>query len=232
MMGKEEFIKAVKGGLIVSCQAVPGEPLYQPQGGIMPLMAKAAWEAGAVGIRTSSVKDVSDIVKDIPLPVIGLIKEHYEGYEAYITPTMKEVDALVKIGCEVIAIDFTKNSRPDYPDAASFIRAVKEKYPNQMLMADCSSLQDALRAEEAGVDFVGTTMSGYVQGDEAMDGPNFELAEQIVKRVHVPLIAEGRIHTPEQAKKMLEIGAFAVVVGGAITRPKEITARFIKGISK
>lgn len=230
MLTKEEFIKKVQGNLIVSCQAVPGEPLYRPEGGVMPLMAKAAMEAGAAGIRSSSIRDVTDIMAVVPLPMIGIIKKKYPGYDAYITPTMDEVDALVATGCDVIALDCTPMSRPGNLTAPEFIRQIKEKYPQQMLMADCSSLEDARLAAEAGIDFVGTTMNGYVPGQVPTEGPNFELARQIVDQVPVPLIGEGRIHYPEQAREMLALGALAVVVGGAITRPLEITKRFLVAI--
>ena len=226
-MTKEEFISCVKGGLIVSCQALPGEPLYRPEGGIMPLMAKAAEEAGAKGIRCNGVK------KTVKLPVIGIIKKNYDGFEAYITPSMDEVDQLVAVGCEVIAIDCTSLSRPGNLTASEYIRAIKKKYPHQLLMADCASFEDAYNAAAAGVDFVGTTMNGYVGGNTAsvLDGPNYRLAEKIASSISVPLIAEGRIHRPEDAAEMLKLGALAVVVGGAITRPKEIAERFVHAIN-
>ena len=131
-MTKEEFISCVKGGLIVSCQALPGEPLYRPEGGIMPLMAKAAEEAGAKGIRCNGVKDITGIKKTVKLPVIGIIKKNYDGFEAYITPSMDEVDQLVAVGCEVIAIDCTSLSRPGNLTASEYIRAIKKKYPHQL----------------------------------------------------------------------------------------------------
>ena len=232
-MTKEEFIACVKGGLIVSCQALPGEPLYRPEGGIMPLMAKAAEEAGAKGIRCNGVKDITGIKKTVKLPVIGIIKKNYDGFEAYITPSMDEVDQLVAVGCEVIAIDCTSLSRPRNLTASEYIRAIKKKYPHQLLMADCASFEDAYNAAAAGVDFVGTTMNGYVGGDTAsvLDGPNYRLAEKIASSISVPLIAEGRIHRPEDAAEMLKLGALAVVVGGAITRPKEIAERFVHAIN-
>lgn len=230
MNKKETFIQKIQGGLIVSCQAVPGEPLYRPEGGIMPLMAKAAMEAGAAGIRSSSIRDVSDIMASVPLPMIGLVKKKYPGFGAYITPSMQEVDDLVKTGCDVIALDCTRLTRPGNLTPSEFIRQIRQKYPEQLLMADCDTLEDALEAEAAGIDFVGTTMNGYLPGETPTEGPDFELAEQILKNVQVPLIAEGRIHYPDQARKMLDLGALAVVVGGAITRPKEIAQRFLDAI--
>jgi len=232
-MTTEEFISCVKGGLIVSCQALPGEPLYRPEGGIMPLMAKAAVEAGAKGIRCNGIQDSTDIKKMVKLPIIGIIKKKYEGFGAYITPSMDEVDQLVAIGCEVIAIDCTPLSRPGNLTASEYIRAIKKKYPHQLLMADCASFEDACNAAAAGIDFIGTTMNGYV-GDSSttlFDGPNYHLARKITSSIAVPLIAEGRIHRPEDAVEMLKLGALAVVVGGAITRPQEIAERFVHAIN-
>lgn len=231
-MRNDEVLKKIKGGLIVSCQALVGEPLYVKKGGIMSLMAKAAFEAGAVGIRTNGINDVKDIKKIVPLPIIAIIKQSYEGYGAYITPTMKEVDELFNEGAEIIAVDATSLSRPGYDDTLSYLMAIRTKYPNQLLMADCSCLDDAINAEKAGFDFVGTTMSGYVEGQTVTEGPDYELAKSIVDSIKIPLIAEGRIHYPSEARKMLELGAYAVVVGGAITRPKEITERFVAEIKK
>lgn len=232
-MTKEAFISCIKGGLIVSCQALPGEPLYRPEGGIMPLMARAAAEAGAKGIRCNGIQDITGIKKTVNLPVIGIIKKNYEGFGAYITPSMDEVDQLVAIGCEVIAIDCTSLSRPGNLTASEYIRAIKKKYPHQLLMADCASFEDAYNAAAAGVDFVGTTMNGYVGDNSAtiLDGPNYQLARKITASIAVPLIAEGRIHRPEDAAEMLRLGALAVVVGGAITRPKEIAERFVHAIN-
>lgn len=229
-MKKSELMSKLYHGLIVSCQALPGEPLYRPQGGVMALMAKAAYQAGAVGIRANGIQDIRDILCEVSLPVIGIIKKDYPGSNVYITPTMDEVDALVKTGCDIIALDFTRELRPGGESAKEFLEEVKRRYSGQLIMADCSSLEDALAAQSTGADFVGTTLNGYVRGDPPMPGPNFELARQIAARVQVPLIAEGRIREPWQARRMLELGATAVVVGAAITRPREIAKHFVNEI--
>ena len=231
-MKKQEVIERIRHGLIVSCQALEGEPLYRPEGGVMPLMAEAARRAGAVGIRANGVQDIRDIMARVDLSLIGIIKKNYEGSEAYITPTMEEVDQLAATGCAIIALDCTRQSHPGGLTSRQFLRQVRAKYPDQLLMADCSAFEDAAMAAEEGADFVGTTLNGYVKGDEVMDGPNFDLARRIVKELPVPLIAEGRIHYPAQARQMLELGALAVVVGGAITRPLEIARRFVGEIEK
>lgn len=227
-MNKEELFERIKGRVIVSCQAVPGEPLYVEEKSIMYLMARAAKRAGAPAIRTSSIRDVLAIKEETGLPVIGLIKVQYEGFENYITPTMKEVDELVKAKSDIIAFDCTDMKRGDGKTAEEFMREVRAKYPEAVLMADISAFEEGIRAWRLGMDLVGTTMSGYTPYTEKTDEPDYELVRRLSAELDIPVIGEGRIHTPEQAVKMLDAGAFAVVVGGAITRPLEIAQRFIR----
>lgn len=229
-MKKEDILKIIKGQLIVSCQALPNEPLYLEEMSIMPLMAKAAILGGACGIRTNSYRDVSKIKETVSVPVIGLIKKKYENFPQHITVGMDEIDDLVEAKADIIALDCTLRERHDGLTINEFIAKIKNKYPNILLMADISNLEEGINAYKAGVDFVGTTLSGYTPYTQNDPAPNFDLIKKLVKSIPIPVIAEGRIHTPEQAKKMLELGAYAVVVGGAITRPLEITERFVKGM--
>lgn len=229
-MTKQELFERIKGKVIVSCQAVPGEPLYVEEKSIMYLMARAAKQAGTPMIRTSSVRDVVAIKEETGLPVIGLIKVQYDGFESYITPTMKEVDALVEAGSDIIALDCTDQKRGDGKSISEFIREVREKYPDAVLMADISTYEEGVNAWKLGMDLVGTTMSGYTAHSVKLDGPDYELVRKLSATVDIPVIGEGRVHSPGQAMEMLDAGAYAVVVGGAITRPLEIAQRFIRAV--
>lgn len=232
-MTKAQLFDIMKGSIIVSCQATPGEPLYVPEKSIMYLMARAAKLAGAKMIRTSSVRDIRAIKEETGLPVIGLIKREYPGYTGRITMTMREVDECVEALADIVSIDCTFNERGDGMTPAGFLERVRNKYPNIIIMADCATFEEGVAAWEAGADLVASTMSGYTpqtagRGPE----PDFELVERWVKALPCPIIAEGRIHSPQQARRMLDLGAWAVVVGGAITRPYEIAKRFFDVIGE
>ena len=207
-----KILESIRGKLIVSCQALEDEPLHSSF--IMGRMAYAAYSGGAAGIRANTVDDIKEIKKKV-----------YNNSDVYITPTIKEVEDLINEGVQIIAIDATKRERPDRKDLKDFIAEIKEKYPNQLFMADISSVDEALYAEKIGFDIVGTTLVGYT--DYTKNYKALEELEKVVKVVKIPVIAEGNIDTPLKAKKALEIGAFAVVVGGAITRPQQITKKFV-----
>ena len=231
-MEKQEFFDRIRGQMIISCQAVPGEPLYVEEKSIMYLMARAAKMAGSPAIRTSSIRDVIAIKEETGLPVIGVVKIQYPGYEGYITPTMKEVDELVEAGSDVVALDCTLRRRGDGTSVNDFIRDIREKYPDIILMADISNYEEGVNAWKCGVDIVGTTMSGYTDYTPKLDGPDYELMRRLAADLDIPVIGEGKIHTPVQAVAALDTGVWSIVVGGAITRPLEIAGRFMKAIEE
>lgn len=228
----QKRVEGLRGKLIVSCQALPGEPLHSSF--IMGRMALAAKMGGAAGIRANTKEDIAEIQAQTELPVIGIVKRDYEGGEVYITPTMKEVDELMEVKPEIIAMDATERLRPGVVTLDDFYRQIKEKYPEQLLMADCSTVEEALHADELGFDLIGTTMVGYTKqsrGDK-IEANDFEILRKIIAGAKNRVIAEGNINTPEKARRVIELGAFSVVVGSVITRPQLITKAFAEALIK
>lgn len=222
-------LSSLRGGLIVSCQALPGEPLFGSD--IMARLARAAEAGGAIGIRANSPADIAAIRAVTRLPLVGLSKVDVAGFDVYITPTVADAISVSDAGADIVAVDATRRSRPEGASAAAFIARVKEA-TGRPVLADISTDDEARAAQDAGADFVSTTMSGYTPYSPQIPGPDFALVERLARFLSVPLIAEGRVATPEQARAALEAGAWAVVVGGAITRPQQITARFVAGLKE
>lgn len=229
-MRKDLVLAKLRGKLIVSCQALPVEPLYDPSRSLMGLMAKAALEGGAAGIRANSVRDIIEIKKYVNVPVIGIIKAETEGCPVFITPTLNEIDALAETGCEIIALDATFRPRPDGKHLDEMFAEAKNKYPNILFMADCATYEECVHAEEIGFDIVSTTLCGYTEDTKGTELPNYELLRRLAEDCKAYVIAEGGIWTPEQLKAAFDCGIDSAVVGTAITRPMEITKRFVEAI--
>lgn len=227
---KEEILQKIRGGLVVSCQALETEPLYSSY--IMGRMAYAAMEGGAVGIRANTPQDIAEIRKTVDLPVIGLYKVVTEGSDVYITPTMAEIDALMEAGPEIIAMDATDRVRANGMTIREFFPQVREKYPDMLFMADCSNYEDALRAQELGFDLAGTTLCGYTEETAGTEIPCYELLRKMCAKLSIPVIAEGGIWERAQLQEAFACGIHAAVVGTAITRPRDITRRFVDAIKK
>lgn len=225
------MLEQIKGRLVVSCQALENEPLHSPF--IMARMALAAEEGGAAGIRANSVVDIEAIKQQVALPVIGLVKRDYPDSEVFITPTLREVDELMVAAPEMIALDATDRPRPGGETLAQLVTSIRARWPALLLMADIASVEEALIAEQLGFDCVGTTLYGYTaqtQGHTLPEG-DFALLRAMLAAVTIPVIAEGNVDTPERAARCLALGAHAVVVGGAITRPQQITRRFCDALN-
>jgi N-acylglucosamine-6-phosphate 2-epimerase len=219
-----DLLKRLRGGLIVSCQAEADEPLHGSQH--MAAMAVAAAEGGAVGIRANTPEDIVAIRLAVTLPIIGIYKLDIPGYTVRITPTIGSVLQVAQAGADIIAVDGTSRPHPDNLNLIERIRLIHEQ-TRCLVMADISTYDEGLTAQEAGADLVATTLSGYTENSPVQDGPDLELVQKLASTLQMPVVAEGRITTPEQAAQTLAIGAFAVVVGSAITRPQWITARFV-----
>ena len=224
----QEILDRIYRGLIVSCQALPEEPLHSSY--IMGRMAFAAKEGGAVGIRANTVEDIQEIRKTVDLPIIGIIKAEYPDSPVYITPTRKELDALVAAGVDIIALDATDRPRPGGVALDQLFREVRAQYPGQLFMADCSCFEDCAHAEELGFDLVGTTLCGYTEKTKGTPIPSYELLDRITSQLHTPVIAEGGVWERDQLKRVFSYPIHAAVVGTAITRPREITRRFVEAI--
>ena len=229
-MNKKDFFEKIKGGLIVSCQALPEEPLYSSF--IMGRMAVAAEEGGASGIRANTPDDIKEIKRMTDLPVIGLTKAVYDNSPVYITPTMREVDSLIESGSDAIAMDATDRVRPDGRSITDFFYEVRKKYPDMIFMADCAMEEDAIRAETLGFDMIGTTLRGYTEETKGISIPDMNLIRNLSEKIHIPLIAEGGIWEREQLSDVFKNGAYAAVIGTAITRPRDITRRFVESIPR
>ncbi|SCF66337.1 N-acetylmannosamine-6-phosphate 2-epimerase [Streptomyces sp. Ncost-T10-10d] len=225
-MTTQELIHSLQGRLIVSCQAPPGDPMRET--GTLVRLARSAVAGGGAAIRANEPEVVAAIVEAVDLPVIGLWKDGDTG--VYITPTVRHALALVEAGADVVAADATDRPRPDGSTFAELVEAVHTA--GALVMADVSTLAEGIAAAEQGADLVSTTLSGYVPGTPEQTGPDLGLVASLSAAIDVPVVAEGRINTPDDAAEALARGAHSVVVGTAITAPTALTARFVAGIAR
>ncbi len=234
-MNKMNKLEQISGGLIVSCQALEDEPLHSSY--IMGKMALAAVEGGAVGIRANSSIDISEIKENICVPIIGIVKQDYPDSKVFITPTMKEVDELVQVGADIIALDATDRIRPNGQTLTDLVTEIKEKYPEQILMADCATIEDVKLAIKSGFDVISSTLVGYTEESASfqIDADDFAILKEMMTLSHAAnrfFIAEGNINTPEKMQQVLSYGCDAVVVGSMITRPQLITRKFTSQLAR
>ncbi|MCR2813900.1 N-acetylmannosamine-6-phosphate 2-epimerase [Microbacterium sp. zg.Y1084] len=224
---KTSMLHTLRGRLIVSCQAYPGEPLRDPDA--MARIAQSAVIGGAAAIRAQGLGDIRAIARSVTVPQIGLWKVGAEG--VFITPTLDHAVAVAGAGAHIVAIDGTRRERPDGLSLAQTIRELKRR-ADVLVMADAGSADDGLAAEDAGADIVGTTLAGYTGERPRTTGPDLELVNTLAARLSVPLFAEGRIHTPNDARAALAAGAYSVVVGTAITHPASITSWYVEALAE
>ena len=221
------MINRLKNKVIVSCQAMPSEPLYKEE--CMIAMMQSVVKGGAGGLRVAGIRDVANAKKLFDIPIIGITKPEIipKNYKeiVYITPTISDALALVRAGADVVAFDGTQRPRKD-STLSEIIKYIKIN--NRTAMADISTVEEGLKAKEAGADILSTTLSGYtLESGDRGDCPDFELLEILVREAGIPIVLEGRIWTPEQVNRAFELGAHCVVIGSAITRPQLITKRFV-----
>jgi N-acylglucosamine-6-phosphate 2-epimerase len=221
-------LETLKSGLIVSCQAPVDSPLYDPV--IIAAMARASVDRGAVGVRIDTPSHVRATRQQLPeTPIIGLWKRDYEGYEVYITPRAADGLEIARSGADIIALDATDRTRPEGETLAEIIDFLHRE-TGKLIMADVDSIDNAIAAVIAGADMVGTTLYGYTAATKHLTPPSFSFLAEMVENIPIPVICEGGISTPEEAKKALEIGAYTVVVGTAITGIDLKTSAFCEGL--
>lgn len=213
----------LRGGLVVSCQARPDNPLHGPQ--FMAAMAEAAVQAGARGVRANGVADVAAIHRRTGVPILAINKLALPSGELFITPTCQSARDVIAVGARLVALDGTQRPRPGGESLADVIGCIHES--GAAALADVSTLEEGVRAAELGADAVGTTLSGYTPYSPQQREPDFALVAALAGAVSVPVFAEGRIWSPRQAARALECGASFVVVGTAITNPRAITERYV-----
>ncbi len=211
-------------GLIVSCQAPKNSPLHNAD--IIAAMAETAYNHGAVGVRIDSPDHVLATRKKVPIPIIGLWKQQLTDYDIYITPRFSDAEAIARAGADIIAIDATLRPRPE--DLTELIAKIHGL--GKLVMADIDTIAAAIAAEQAGADLIGTTLYGYTEVTKNCPPPGFDLLTEMVEKIKVPCICEGGISSPNMAKKALELGANAVVVGTAITGMDLLTAAYIQAL--
>lgn len=224
-------IHKLEKNLIVSCQALEKEPLHSSY--IMGRMAIAAISSGAAGIRANSAADIEEIQRNVSVPIIGIKKQVYPDCAVFITPTIKEMREIAATGVAIVACDATLRPRPNNEVLADIVKSFRKEYPATLLMADCATVEDVQLACALGFDFIGTTLHGYTEKTAGMNiaDNDFCFLKEVLQTATKPVIAEGKIDTPEKARRVLDLGCYAVVVGGAITRPQEITQRFVDKIT-
>jgi len=233
---KIDKIKTLRGGLIVSLQVTDEEghrDILNPAQGpaVIAAFAIAAVNGGARGLRVDGPLDISSVRRVVDVPIIGLNKVDIPGYEVRITPRLEDAEEIVKAGADIVAVDATMRPRPGGISIYELIKRIHEEL-EVPVVADISTLEEGLKAADAGADIISTTLSGYTSYTKNRPRPDLELIEQLVKEVSVPVIAEGHYTTPELARKAIELGAYAVVVGAAIVNVRRITERFVKEIEK
>lgn len=213
-MSKPSVIQALVRGLIVSCQAPVDSPLHQPV--VIAAIAQAAVNQGAASVRIDTPDHIIAVRQQVEVPIIGLWKQQIPGYEVYITPQFHHAEAIAQAGADIIAIDATLRNRPSGETVTSLISRIHNEL-SKPVMVDVDTLEAARAAESAGADLVGTTLYGYTSQTQHLSPPGFDLLIQLVEHLNIPAICEGGISSPQMARHALDLGAYAVVVGTAIT---------------
>ena len=223
-----DILKKWRGGLIVSCQARAGSPLAKPE--IIAAFAETAEQNGAVGVRIDAPPNIRAVKAAVEIPVLGIYKIVTDASAVYITPTLEAAHRIAEAGADVIALDATFRPRPGDEKIENIVRQIRERF-RKAISADVATFEEGVRAaEEIGFDAVITTLSGYTEETKNIVEPDFELVEKLSRRVNVPVICEGRLRRSEDVRRAFDCGAFAVVVGNAITGVDQLVENFVAAL--
>lgn len=230
---RQQLIDSLKGQLVVSCQAYPGDAMRRAD--ITAAVAQSVVAGGAAAVRIQGVADLIAVRQAVEVPIIGLIKFGHEG--VYITPSIAHARNCVNAGADIVAIDATLRQRGQGETFADAVTALHEEFPQVAVMADCASLEDAKAAEDAGADLIGTTLAGYTPADypysrTSTSGPDLDFIEKLCLGVKRPIVVEGRIHSPEELKEVYQFPIHFACVGTAITHPQRITGWYVDALKK
>lgn len=233
-------VEKIMHQLVVSVQSDEDHPLYGPD--YILALSRLVISGGAKGLRLANPENIRNVKQMMPsIPVIGITKPRVKldnpMEKVYITPTLESVFLVADSGADIVALDATLRSRPDGKNLSEIVQVFKQRYPKHYLMADVATVEEGVHAFEVGFDLIGTTLSGYTTQTLSRDDgyPDYDLLKQLIKQQPRPVILEGRVWSPEQVTKALDLGAYSVVVGSAITRPQLITAKFaaaVQGVQK
>ena len=218
-------ILQLKNGLIVSCQPRPHSPLDRPD--FVAAMAVTAERQGAVAVRIRGTPNIRAVRKALEVPIFGIEKINFPDSSVYITPTMESARRVYRAGAQIIALDGTLRPRPERQSLAEIVKAAKSEL-RVLIMADVATMEEGLQASRLGVDLISTTLYGYTEETRHCQGPAFGLTHDLVREVDIPVVLEGHVHEPDQVRKAFDAGAYAVVVGTAITDFEWLTRQFVE----
>lgn len=220
-----EVVAGLKHGLIVSCQAAESSPLSRSR--IIAALALVAEQQGAIGVRVNGSPNIRAVRNAVKIPVVGIEKRQLEGYPVYITPTFPSIRRVIRAGADIVALDCTARPRPEGQSLPELIGGARRD-SSLPLMADVSTVDEGLAAADLGIDLIATTLYGYTEATKSSQGPGFRLLKGLVRKTGMPVVVEGRVHSPDDLKRAFDLGAYAVVVGAAITGVDWLVRQFVE----
>lgn len=224
-----KVVSKLKKGLVVSCQAAASSPLSRAS--IIAATALVAEQQGAVGVRVDGGRNIRAVKQVVSVPIIGIEKRHLDGYPVFITPTYASAQRVCRAGAEIVALDATDRSRPKGQSLGEILERVRREF-SVAVMADVATLDEGLRAADLGIELIATTLHGYTENTRDSQTPAFRLLRNLVQKAGVPVVLEGRVRTPDHLRRAFDLGAYAVVVGTAITGMEWLVRSFAQAVPR